>query len=831
MNDNRRDIHTEINVMRSGEMKVVNNNKLHIFRTAYAPSNAIQSNKQLTQTIEAMKVFNDNHWRLEPPENRNADHILFHMLPALNIYAKQTIDQNTSNKEHLAIIHKLVDNKNDHSTDITYQSVQDAIPALMNTPTIFEELSAISQTHQAALANCAIIEDLAIAALKITDTIDTSIESDKALIIKTLINITINDFKQDTLPYLNDSEHLELKDKDLHLYAQYIHSQKPTISIETAFSALDLLHKVSRIKLINHIIKTQTGMLGIESETQIITELFKHESLRDYTHAPKNINICVEETVSLLTKHFDLLKSVQIAIQQNIQQVKNQKREAVKTIKQSKEQAFNQWIESGYAPNTAHLDNKLIKKAGDLLPDLELIIGIEDVHADAYLTKMLKQNPDWNQDEINKIEESNMIMSIQGLMFSYNYTMLTLFIDINPYSKLSAALIMSENSASGITDTMLKYINANRNNIKQLIPKNNSSKSKKKKADKTKKQYLLTTPKKHHLLSTFTMHELVMNLNGNNATNNPNISLAAMAETFVLEPMIASGINLYQLLTTHKFDADTLNNLHETSTSEHMEFIVDSIKDLNKKQLTQSFTTFQEINTLIINALNNDKIKNEDIKNQMIIQNQKQNDKINELNNQIQELNSNHTINELETQISALKSTINQKSTEIKRLTKRQSEMNQQVHAVDKTMTQLNEMQEKYHVLETQYNKLLTDMDDLVFSNNDTDVDDSFDLDSFVNDLQDINVAIVGGHEAWRANVQHLLPNATIIIPEQHNKSVSSVRNADILVINTGTLNHSIYKRTRTEFEHNPNGKIIWINSQMSNMEKTFQTIYQQYLN
>lgn len=105
-----------------------------------------------------------------------------------------------------------------------------------------------------------------------------------------------------------------------------------------------------------------------------------------------------------------------------------------------------------------------------------------------------------------------------------------------------------------------------------------------------------------------------------------------------------------------------------------------------------------------------------------------------------------------------------------------------------------------------------------------------YDEEKFINQLQTSNVFIVGGHDHWRSDMQALLPDAKIIVPEHNNASVDNARNADYIIVNTSMLNHPMYRRVKAAYQFNTQGKMLYINTQASNISRTLQLLYTQIL-
>lgn len=103
-----------------------------------------------------------------------------------------------------------------------------------------------------------------------------------------------------------------------------------------------------------------------------------------------------------------------------------------------------------------------------------------------------------------------------------------------------------------------------------------------------------------------------------------------------------------------------------------------------------------------------------------------------------------------------------------------------------------------------------------------------YDEDAFIEFLKQKNVFIVGGHEHWRGNMQVLLPDAKIVVPEHNNASVDNAKNADYIIINTSMLNHPMFRKVRAACQSNSKGQMLYLNTQASNISRTLQLLYSQ---
>lgn len=94
--------------------------------------------------------------------------------------------------------------------------------------------------------------------------------------------------------------------------------------------------------------------------------------------------------------------------------------------------------------------------------------------------------------------------------------------------------------------------------------------------------------------------------------------------------------------------------------------------------------------------------------------------------------------------------------------------------------------------------------------------------------LSQFDLVFIGGHQSWIADMKQCLPNAHFIQAEDYGRSLKQIERCDYLIINTATLNHSIFQKAMTVFERNKNGKRIYLNSQGSNIIRSIEMIYEQ---
>lgn len=102
-------------------------------------------------------------------------------------------------------------------------------------------------------------------------------------------------------------------------------------------------------------------------------------------------------------------------------------------------------------------------------------------------------------------------------------------------------------------------------------------------------------------------------------------------------------------------------------------------------------------------------------------------------------------------------------------------------------------------------------------------------LDAMTKDLSELQIAVVGGHDNWHANLIKQLPDTRIVKAEHINTDFSFLHTVDVLVINVSILNHSIYHKVKNQIKRQTKKtKIVYLNTQGSNIPLTIQQLHQQ---
>lgn len=88
------------------------------------------------------------------------------------------------------------------------------------------------------------------------------------------------------------------------------------------------------------------------------------------------------------------------------------------------------------------------------------------------------------------------------------------------------------------------------------------------------------------------------------------------------------------------------------------------------------------------------------------------------------------------------------------------------------------------------------------------------------------SVCFLGGDLNWQQSLKEELPEAVFQLAEESNRSMSHVERASIIVYNTATMNHGLFYRFKNHLKRNPNKpKVIYLNTQGSNIERTYKRI------
>lgn len=93
--------------------------------------------------------------------------------------------------------------------------------------------------------------------------------------------------------------------------------------------------------------------------------------------------------------------------------------------------------------------------------------------------------------------------------------------------------------------------------------------------------------------------------------------------------------------------------------------------------------------------------------------------------------------------------------------------------------------------------------------------------------LQDVKIAVMGGHQRWHRRLKEALPQIRTVLPEETNIDLSFLRNMDIVCIETSYNNHTLYRRVMGELKQS-RAKIYYMNSQM-NIHKMLEELVSIY--
>lgn len=89
--------------------------------------------------------------------------------------------------------------------------------------------------------------------------------------------------------------------------------------------------------------------------------------------------------------------------------------------------------------------------------------------------------------------------------------------------------------------------------------------------------------------------------------------------------------------------------------------------------------------------------------------------------------------------------------------------------------------------------------------------------------LQDVKIAVMGGHQRWHRRLKEALPQVRTVLPDETNLDLSFVRNMDIVCIETSYNNHTLYRRVMGELKQS-RAKIHYMNSQI-NIQKMLEEL------
>ncbi|HDR7922315.1 MULTISPECIES: hypothetical protein [Bacillus cereus group] len=63
--------------------------------------------------------------------------------------------------------------------------------------------------------------------------------------------------------------------------------------------------------------------------------------------------------------------------------------------------------------------------------------------------------------------------------------------------------------------------------------------------------------------------------------------------------------------------------------------------------------------------------------------------------------------------------------------------------------------------------------------------------------LETANILVVGGHNIWHERIKNNLPNALTLSQGENNIDSHSIRNMDIICVETTFMNHPVYNKIK----------------------------------
>lgn len=100
---------------------------------------------------------------------------------------------------------------------------------------------------------------------------------------------------------------------------------------------------------------------------------------------------------------------------------------------------------------------------------------------------------------------------------------------------------------------------------------------------------------------------------------------------------------------------------------------------------------------------------------------------------------------------------------------------------------------------------------------------DEIDLDNVTERFNQHGILFVGGNVNWIKRMQAVLPVAKFMNTDEIGRSKKIFQNAQVIVLNVGTMNHSMSWKVRAAIS--PNAKLYYINSQQSNVERSLRQL------
>ncbi len=182
---------------------------------------------------------------------------------------------------------------------------------------------------------------------------------------------------------------------------------------------------------------------------------------------------------------------------------------------------------------------------------------------------------------------------------------------------------------------------------------------------------------------------------------------------------------------------------------------------------------------------------------------------------------------------------IKQKDKQIEELTRQLNQKESQLHDVksqydrlSKDLAPFDRLKNAHDELSSQNEILLDQLNHIQKSQHDKQSNDTsiepYDESKVIDILNDHAVCVIGGHSHWLADMQRILPKAKMYDPDKKNATMEAIETADILIINTSILNHTLYRRVQAAIAENPTVEIAYINTQGSNVSRALMSVNDQ---
>lgn len=182
-------------------------------------------------------------------------------------------------------------------------------------------------------------------------------------------------------------------------------------------------------------------------------------------------------------------------------------------------------------------------------------------------------------------------------------------------------------------------------------------------------------------------------------------------------------------------------------------------------------------------------------------------------------------IKQKDKQIEELTRQLNQKESQLNDVKSQYDRLSKDLAPFDRLKSAHDELSSQNEILLDQLNRIQQSQHDK--QSNDTTIE-PYDESKIINILNDQAVCVIGGHNHWLADMQRILPKAKMYDPDKKNATMEAIETADILIINTSILNHTLYRRVQAAIAENPNVNIAYINTQGSNVSRSLMTVNDQ---